>query len=47
MEYSPYICHNNQKKEDMATSSKDIEILWKRYSDEGIKRGVSHQSSVR
>lgn len=25
----------------MATSSKDIETLWKRYSDEGIKRGIS------
>jgi hypothetical protein len=25
----------------MATSSKDIEILWKRYSDEGVKRGIS------
>lgn len=25
----------------MATSSKDIEILWKRYSDEGVNRGIS------
>lgn len=25
----------------MATSSKDIESLWKRYSDEGVKRGIS------
>ena len=25
----------------MATSSKDIEILWKRYSDEGVKKGIS------
>lgn len=25
----------------MAVSSKDIEILWRRYSDEGVKRGIS------
>lgn len=25
----------------MATSSKDIEPLWQRYSDEGVKRGIS------
>lgn len=25
----------------MATSSKDIEILWQRYSDEGGKQGIS------
>ena len=25
----------------MATSSKDIEILWNRYFDEGVKRGIS------
>lgn len=25
----------------MAISSKDIEILWKRYSEEGSKRGIS------
>ena len=29
------------KKEVMAISSKDIEILWKRYSEEGSKRGIS------
>lgn len=25
----------------MAVSSKDIEILWRRYSDEGVKKGIS------
>lgn len=25
----------------MAISSKDIEALWQRYSDEGVKRGIS------
>lgn len=25
----------------MATSSKDIEILWTRYFDEGVKKGIS------
>ena len=25
----------------MAVSSKDIETLWQRYSDEAVKRGVS------
>lgn len=29
------------KIEDMAVSSKDIETLWKRYSSEASKRGVS------
>ena len=25
----------------MAINSKDIEALWKRYSDEGVKKGIS------
>ena len=29
------------KTEVMTISSKDIEILWKRYSEEGSKRGIS------
>ena len=29
------------RTEVMAISSKDIEILWKRYSEEGSERGIS------
>ena len=29
------------KTEVMAINSKDIEALWKRYSDEGVKKGIS------
>ena len=25
----------------MAVSSKDIETLWKKYSEEGVKKGIS------
>jgi len=29
------------KTEEMAVSSKDIETLWKRYQEDGSKRGIS------
>ncbi len=29
------------KKEDMAINSKDIEILWKQYSEDAVNKGIS------
>jgi hypothetical protein len=31
----------NSNNEIMAISSKDIETLWKRYQEDGCKRGIS------
>lgn len=38
---SDYLCAVNQNIRIMATSSKDIETLWYRYSSEASKQGIS------
>ena len=38
---SQYLCAVNFKIEAMAVNSKDIETLWKQYSEESAKQGIS------